>query len=256
MELGKVVYACSGEILHMKSIERFSALLECSDETAWREMVFQLGNNFGYESTLIAVVPDTQTSLENAFLRSNYSPQWRSAYDTHKLVHVDPTVTHCVTRSTPLIWEPRLFASKHQKEMYEEASSHGLRSGVTLPFHGANGELGILCFVNDVMPGKSFQREALQSMPDISLMRDFAFEASLAYAKTTVQKPRPNMTCRELECLKWCAAGKSSWEIAQILRCSEATVNFHFGNLRRKLDATTRRQAVVKAIRIGIIHPT
>ncbi len=240
----------------MKSIERFAALLECNSEAAWRDMVFQLGLDYGYERTLLAVVPDAQTSLENAFLRSNYSTEWRSNYDTSQMVHVDPTVTHCIMRSTPLIWEPRIFSNKQQKEMYEEACSHGLRSGVTLPFHGANRELGILCFVSDIMPGKKFQREALKSMAKLSLMRDFAFESSLAYAKTTALEPPPKMTCRELECLKWSAAGKSSWEIAQILRCSEATVNFHFANLRRKLDATSRRHAVVKAIRFGIIRPS
>lgn len=240
----------------MASIERFATLLECGTETAWMDALFQLGNDYGFERTLIAVVPDHQTSLEQAFLRSNYSPNWRNVYDSAKLVYVDPTVTHCTTRSTPLIWEPDIFASKQQKTMYEEACSHGLRSGLTLPFHGANGELGILCFVNDVMPGRRFRREALQAMPDLTLMRDFAFEASLKFAKPSLRIPshqRPAITRRELECLKWSAAGKSSWEIARILHCSESTVNFHFSNIRRKFDTATRQQAVVKAMRLGLI---
>ena len=240
----------------MASIERFATLLECGTETAWMEALFQLGNDHGFESTLIAVVPDHQTSLEQAFLRSNYSPNWRNVYDSAKLVYVDPTVAHCTTRSTPLIWEPDIFASEQQKIMYEEACSHGLRSGLTLPFHGANGELGILCFVNDVMPSKRFQREAWHAMPDLTLMRDFAFEASLKFAKPSLQipsHPHPAITRRELECLKWSATGKSSWEIARILNCSESTINFHFSNIRRKFDTATRQQAIVKAMRLGLI---
>jgi LuxR family quorum-sensing transcriptional regulator LasR len=58
---------------------------------------------------------------------------------------------------------------------------------------------------------------------------------------------------RELECLKWCAEGKSSWEIGKILNCSEATVNFHFVNIRRKFSSNSRQQAVIKAIRLGLI---
>lgn len=240
----------------MKSIERFAALLGCGTEAAWRESIFQLGRDFGYEQTLLAVLPDRNIPLKNAFLRSNYSPQWRTIYDTTELVHIDPTVTHCVTRSTPLLWEPGIFSSKQQQEMYEEASKHGLRSGLTLPFHGANGELGILCFSSDTKPGKLFQREALHSMPALSLLRDFAFESSLRFAQPPTCEPPPSVTRRELECLKWSAVGKSSWETAQILSCSEAAVNFHFGNLRRKFNATSRRQVLVKAIYLGLIHPT
>ena len=71
----------------------------------------------------------------------------------------------------------------------------------------------------------------------------------------SAEKPA-SITRRELECLKWSAAGKSSWEIGQILNCSEATVNFHFSNLRRKFNTSTRQQAVIKAISMGLIHPT
>ena len=241
----------------MKSIERFAALLECGTEETWSETVFRLARDHGFEQSLIAVVPGRQMSLEEAFLRSNYPPQWRSAYDNAKLVHIDPTVIHCLQRSTPLIWEPGVFASKQQQEMYEEASMHGLRSGITLPFHGINGELGILCFVSDIEPGKRFLRDAQRCVHELSLMRDFAFEASLRFARPVADaiKP-PSITNREMECLKWCAIGKSSWDIAQILHCSEAAVNFHFSNLRRKFDATSRRQAVVKAIRYGLIYPS
>lgn len=240
----------------MKSVERFAVLLGCDTEETWRETVFRLGRDHGYERTLLALVPNRQMPLEHAFLRSNYSTQWRDTYDTDKLVHVDPTVTHCVTRSTPLIWEPKIFASRQQQEMYEKACSHGLRSGLTLPFHGANGELGTLCFVNDAEPGRHFLREALHNMPALSLMRDFAFETSFRFAQPAHHAEKaPHLTRRELECLRWCAVGKSSWDIAQILRCSEAVINFHFSNLRRKFGVTSRRQAVVKAVRLGLIHP-
>jgi len=40
-----------------------------------------------------------------------------------------------------------------------------------------------------------------------------------------------------------------------MLGCAESTINFHFGNIRRKFNTTSRRQAVVKAIKLGLIHP-
>ena len=239
----------------MKYLERFTALLECNSEAEWLDMLLRFGGEHGYEKTLLAVLPDRHTLLEDAFVRSNYPARWRHIYDSTKLANIDPVVSHCITRSTPLIWKPEIFSGRSQQEMYEEACGHGIRAGLTLPFHGANGALGVLCLVNDAPPDKHFRNEALRNIPVLSLLRDFAFEASLKFARTVSPVERiPAVTRRELECLKWSAAGRSSWEIGLILHCSERTVNFHFSNLRRKLNATSRRQAVVKAMRMGLIH--
>lgn len=56
------------------------------------------------------------------------------------------------------------------------------------------------------------------------------------------------LTPRERQVLLWCAYGKSSWEIGQILECKESTVNFHVSNILRKFDVPTRVAAVIKAI--------
>jgi DNA-binding NarL/FixJ family response regulator len=52
---------------------------------------------------------------------------------------------------------------------------------------------------------------------------------------------------RELECLTWSARGKTSPEIAQILSLSKRTVNFHIENACRKLNVSTRTEAVARA---------
>jgi DNA-binding CsgD family transcriptional regulator len=61
------------------------------------------------------------------------------------------------------------------------------------------------------------------------------------------------VTARESEILGWVAAGKSDWAIGQILQISDKTVNFHVENAKRKLGVGTRIQAVVAAMRTGII---
>lgn len=238
----------------MKNIERFIALLECKTEETWKNSIFQLGNEYGFEQILIAVSPDRPTSLSDTFLRSNYAPQWLSSYDNKRLFNIDPTVAHCVASSTPLIWDPSIFANQKQKEMYEEAAGFGLRSGITLPYHGANGELGILCFANDVRPGKRSQQHALYLTPLLSMMRDFAFESVLRFTKKAGRETPPTLSARELECMNWCAKGKTSWEIAKILNCSERAVNAHFEMLRLKFNVSTRRAAVVKAMNFGLLH--
>jgi DNA-binding CsgD family transcriptional regulator len=65
--------------------------------------------------------------------------------------------------------------------------------------------------------------------------------------------PRLRVTARESEVLNWVAAGKSDWAIGRILNISQKTVNFHVENAKRKLGVGTRVQAIVVAIRDGII---
>jgi DNA-binding NarL/FixJ family response regulator len=60
---------------------------------------------------------------------------------------------------------------------------------------------------------------------------------------------------RELACLTWSARGKTSVEIAAILGLSKRTVDYHIDNACRKLDVTTRTQAVVKAAAGHFIDP-
>jgi DNA-binding CsgD family transcriptional regulator len=64
----------------------------------------------------------------------------------------------------------------------------------------------------------------------------------------------PRVSGRESQVLRWVAAGKSDWEVGQILRISEKTVNFHVENAKRKLGVATRIQAVVAAMREGLIE--
>ena len=61
------------------------------------------------------------------------------------------------------------------------------------------------------------------------------------------------LNTREIECLRWVAAGKTSGEIAQITSLSEHTINHYLHTCCRKLDSVNRIQAVANAIRQGII---
>ena len=60
---------------------------------------------------------------------------------------------------------------------------------------------------------------------------------------------------REVEVLTWAARGKTSAEIAQILKLTKRTVDFHIDNARIKLGAATRIEAAIKAASGRLIEP-
>lgn len=83
--------------------------------------------------------------------------------------------------------------------------------------------------------------------------------ASVYYGLFLMQKKsspdhshRP-LTRREVECMRWVAAGKTDWEVSRILGISEKTVQEHVGHAITKLQANTRAHAVAKAYSANVL---
>jgi DNA-binding NarL/FixJ family response regulator len=66
-----------------------------------------------------------------------------------------------------------------------------------------------------------------------------------------VQRGSARLTAREREVLGLVAAGTSNKGIARELQVSPNTVKFHIAAILEKLDAATRAEAVVAALRRG-----
>jgi DNA-binding CsgD family transcriptional regulator len=64
----------------------------------------------------------------------------------------------------------------------------------------------------------------------------------------------PGLTPRELEALRWTMDGKTAWEVGNILGITERTAVLHVSNAMHKLGCSTKHQAVLKALRLGLIH--
>ncbi len=63
----------------------------------------------------------------------------------------------------------------------------------------------------------------------------------------------PSLTERELEVIKALSQGKSNKEIARDLQISEKTVRNHASNIYKKLHIFDRTQAVIYAVRRGLV---
>jgi DNA-binding NarL/FixJ family response regulator len=68
------------------------------------------------------------------------------------------------------------------------------------------------------------------------------------------RSPDSNLSNREREVLRLIAKGQSNKEIAATLGITEATVKCHVSVILARLNASDRTQAVVNALRRGLIH--
>ncbi|MEJ1931910.1 response regulator [Nostoc sp. NIES-3756] len=61
------------------------------------------------------------------------------------------------------------------------------------------------------------------------------------------------LSSRELDVIRLMATGKSNQEIGAVLQISEGTVKYHVNNILSKLGVSDRTQAVITALRRGIV---
>jgi LuxR family quorum-sensing transcriptional regulator LasR len=234
-------------------IEPVSSLWNATDENSWFRALCLLGRRCGFDQALFAVIPRRGMRFTDAYLRSNFDACWRETYEAQAFARIDPTVLHCLQHASPLVWSASVFADESQQRMYEQARTHGLYSGVSLPIHGPRQEVGILSLVCGEQSRRELDKQVRRHLPMLTLLRDAAFDAGQRFLTPHTETLVPKLTPREHECLKWTAQGKSTWEIARIFGCSEATVNFHMANIRNKFGVSSRSAAAVKATRMGLI---
>jgi DNA-binding NarL/FixJ family response regulator len=72
--------------------------------------------------------------------------------------------------------------------------------------------------------------------------------------RATPSAAEPVITKREEEVLQLVADGLSTPEVAERLYISLKTVKNHLASIYQKLDSRDRTQAVVRAVRMGIIR--
>lgn len=102
-----------------------------------------------------------------------------------------------------------------------------------------------------------FLLKSIRSWELVQAVREVARTGKLPLASDLTARlnasPSPRLTEREMNVLKRLAGGSSNEEIAESIGISTNTVRTHLSNILNKLDATSRTEAVITALRNGII---
>ncbi len=236
--------------------ERFEQLLHCATVEELHAATGRAVQDLGYEHFLYAVQVNTSLTRPYQFIFSGFPKDWRAHYNERGYQGIDPTIRHCMQRVVPMVWDDRHFAGREAARMRGEAREFGLVNGASLAVHGSRGELAMLSLTNS--PRSAAARQAVtRSLGEAQLLACYLHEAvqEIVLSKEVLPLKRAKLTERERECLLWASEGKTSWETATILNVSERTVVFHVQNAARKMGATNRRQAVARALTMGLIQP-
>jgi DNA-binding CsgD family transcriptional regulator len=165
----------------------------------------------------------------------------------------DPVMKRLKRLSVPFMYDQDLYVRDDAADLWEKQAPFGYRTGIAVALHLPGHKHFLLGVDRDEKLPEEDDR-LTRMLADLQLLAVHAQDAAVrlleAAGSTTAD---PKLTTREIEVLRWTMEGKSAWAVGEILSVSESTVNFHLRNIFRKLDASSKHQAVLKALALGIL---
>jgi LuxR family transcriptional activator of conjugal transfer of Ti plasmids len=181
-------------------------------------------------------------------LISTYPSEWTMHYLRNHYEHFDPVIIQARASAEPFEWGLGAYLknmSTAQRDLFDEASSFGIRYGFTVPIHDGRGPVAAFTFAADTRRS-AFERCAKDHKHTVQLITLY-FHAHVRRKLNSKQNvDGVSLSAREIECLEWAAQGKSAWEIGNILGISRRTAAFHLDNAKAKLGVRSICQAVAR----------
>jgi LuxR family transcriptional regulator, quorum-sensing system regulator LasR len=230
---------------------RVAAFALPADDTARRLHMGALASELGMETATYIGPFKRGRAGSSPKIFSNGPQLWLERYAECDYFRHDPLVRYARTSTIPTWWDRSICESEPEVAVVETGERFGLRAGLVFPVCAADGNLGILSFASHSISlsesdaQSAFAKGLLMATLMHRSVRDTLIEAGQAI--------KPQLTRREVECLKWIALGKSSWEISHIIGISEHGVLYHIRNVMAKYGVSNRHVAVRRAMEDGAI---
>lgn len=208
----------------------------------------------GFETVSTMVVLD-QPGAPTAFHTLHNTPHsYSTEFDDMDEGRRCPVMQHCKRSARPIVWNQRTYTAARLGQMWETQAAHGLSVGIAVAWHLPQGRHFFVGVDRDQALPRD-RAEVSRLTAELQLFGAHAQDAALRLLDPR-QRPvaNPDLTARELETLRWTMEGKTAWETGRILGISDETVARHLQNAARKLDAVNKHQAVVKALRLGLLN--
>jgi len=232
----------------------FTEVLGSQSRDEFRDEVVGFTKRLGFETVSATVVIDHLLG-EAEFITVDNTPQaYRDAFQNRENCRLDPVMQHCKRQSMPIIWSQKTYVSQGLGDKWEEQARFGYRNGIALALHMPEGRHFFLGVDRD-QPVPMHAGELTRVVADLQLFAVHAQDAALRIlAPGGIESGTPSLTPRELETLRWTMEGKTAREVGEVLGITERTAALHVNNATHKLSCVNKHQAVLKALRLGLIR--
>ncbi len=232
----------------------YQSVLEARNRDEFRSEVVRFTKQLGFETVSAITVVDHQVGDTEFVAVDNAPAAFSDALDDTDGWRVDPVLQHCKRNSVPIVWDQKTYIAAGQAGKWETQARFGFRTGICLALHMPEGRHFLLGVDRDqALPAD--RGEVTRMVADLQLFAVHAQDTAMRVLVPERMRPdRPKLTPRELDSLRWTMEGKTAWEVGAILGISERTAVLHVNNAMHKLGCSNKHQAVLKALRLGLIR--
>ncbi len=232
----------------------YLSVLEAKTPLDFRIEVINFAQSLGFNTVSAMAVIDRSASGTEFHTVDNTPQAFTQVYHDTGLAQLDPVMQHCKRAAVPIIWDQDTYVAQGFGEMWEHQARFGYQTGIALAIHLPDGRHFSMGVDRD-RPLSSKPRTLTRIVADLQLFavhaQDAAFRIFAPQAPSAANTP--SLTPRELEALRWTMDGKTAWEVGAIMSISERTAVLHIQNAMHKLNSVNKHQAVLKALRLGLL---
>ncbi len=170
---------------------------------------------------------------------------WHQHFHQHQYDTLDEIGNQVKQHSRFQLWDlydQRKTAQSCMQLMISEALDYGLSAGVSMPLGQTVGQQAILVLHHKNV-AKDFQQQP-QHLLSIQMLANMYLQQS--QIKTQI------LSVRECEILQL-AVTLSTQQIAEKIHRTPRTVTFHLENIKTKLNAKSKSEAIYKALKLSLI---
>jgi DNA-binding CsgD family transcriptional regulator len=232
----------------------YLSVLQARNRDEFRDEVIRFGRALGFETVTAVTVVDRGIGHSDFVVIGNTPQEFLDTFNNANAMRRDPVMQHCKRQSLPIIWDQGTYTSQGQGDMWEEQALFGYQTGIAMALHLPEGRHFMLGVDRDrALPGD--RHELTRLVADLQLFTVHALDAAMrVLVPGAIDVEQPQLTPRESEALRWTMDGKTAWEVGSILGITERTAVLHINNAMRKLGCVNKHQAVLKALRLGLIR--
>ncbi len=240
----------------MKLDSAFSILIEefatIETITEGKLLLRRIADLYGLRHAVYFASRVPELTRNEPYIATTYSEPWIQHYQDRGFVEIDPVLPSGLLQMLPTDWSTFDRSQPRVREMFGEANDFGIGSqGMTFPIRGAHGEAAMFSITSDASD-RDWRCLKAVYMRDFQTIANFVHEMVL---RTENVRPKlPKLSPRELECLKWAAAGKTYADIATILNINVSTVKTYMEFSRAKLNTLNTTHSVARAMSARLIN--
>ena len=231
----------------------YMSVMQARDRDEFRDEVVRFTHRLGFETVSAITVVDRGLGKSEFINVDNTPAEFSDTYSSPSLQRQDPVMQHCRRQTVPIIWNQDTYVAKGAADLWEHQAEFGYRTGIAMALHMPEGRHFLLGVDRDrALPDDPDELQRL--VADLQLFAVHAQDAAIRLLiPPALQPERPALTPRELEALRWTMDGKTAWEVGAVLGISERTAVLHVNSAMHKLGCVNKHQAVLKALRLGLI---